>query len=109
MEKEEKERKLREEERRNRRLKEIQDESFQCSRNMAAIEMKWSEMREIEECEELKKEIEEQGKLFQEVRDGKNNLTNKFQEELKKKEDEYSKMLRRQARDISVTIEKMRG
>lgn len=62
---------------------------------MAAIEMKWSEMREIEECEELKKEIGEQGQLFTEVREGKNNLTYKFQEELKKKEDEYSKMLRR--------------
>jgi hypothetical protein len=57
MEKQEKERKLREEERRNRRLREIQEESFECSRNMAAIEMKWSEMREVEECEELQSEI----------------------------------------------------
>jgi hypothetical protein len=53
MEKQEKERKLREEERRNKRLKEIQEESYECGRNMAAIEMKWSEMREIEECELL--------------------------------------------------------
>ena len=94
-EKLEKERKLRETEKREKRLRDIQEESFQCSTKMGALEIKWSKMRGIEECENLQKEINNQLKLFKEVRKAKDDMIDSFQEELKKKEDDYTKMLKR--------------
>lgn len=52
-------------------------------------------MRGIEECEKLQKEINNQFALFKEVRKAKDDMIEEFQEDLKKKEDDYTKMLKR--------------
>lgn len=94
-EKLEKDRKLKESEKRETRLRDIQQESFECSTKMGALEIKWSKMRSIEECETLQKEIKNQYGLFKEVRKAKDDMIEQFQEDLKKKEDDYTKMLKR--------------
>ena len=50
----------------------------------------------------------EQKDSFQKITDSKNGLINLFQEDLKKKDDDYRRMLKEQNEDISTMIEKIR-
>lgn len=56
--------------------------------------MKWLELKELEEPEELNKEIKALQDKFNTVMNEKNNLIKEFWDELKKKDDEYVKMLK---------------
>jgi hypothetical protein len=55
--------------------------------------MKWSELRQIDECEELNSAIDQQKQTFKEIINAKDKLIKEFWDELKKKEDQYVKML----------------
>lgn len=71
--------------------------------------MKWSELKEEEECEKLFQAIQEQKSTFKNIIEGKERLIDQFTDELKKKDDEYVKMLKDQSTDIKDLVNKMRG
>lgn len=56
--------------------------------------MKWSELSEIDECEELNKQIEEQKDIFNKIIDGKDAIIKAFLDELNKKDDDFGKMIK---------------
>ncbi len=56
--------------------------------------MKWADLKELEECEELNKEILQQIELFKQIRLRKDNLIEELWSELRKKDDDYVKMLK---------------
>lgn len=52
--------------------------------------------------------IQEQKESFQLIITAKDRLIKEFQNELKKKDDQYSKMLKSQSEDVKVLVAKMR-
>ncbi|KAL4463401.1 hypothetical protein ABPG72_011613 [Tetrahymena utriculariae] len=97
------------ERRRRERYAEIQQEAIASGKKNAALEMKWAELKELDECEELNREMQDQQQTFQQIIEGKENLRKEFEEELKRKDDEYVKMLKEQSNDIKDMISKMRS
>jgi len=55
---------LQDEEQRMRRAQQILVEAQDSNQQNAALEMKWADLKELEECEELQKEISTQIDLF---------------------------------------------
>ncbi|EGR34385.1 hypothetical protein IMG5_013690 [Ichthyophthirius multifiliis] len=94
---------------RKERYESIQNEAASSGKRNAALEMKWAELNDIEECEELNAQIQEQQKVFAQIIEGKENLRKEFEDELKKKDDEYIKMLKEQSNDIRDMIKQMRS
>ena len=72
----ERDRRFAEEVRRHERYEQIQNESMQAARKNAELEMRWSEYKEIEECEELSEAIQEHKEAFQALIDSKDGLIN---------------------------------
>lgn len=107
-EKLQKESRLDEESRRQERYNEIQTEAISSGKRNAALEMKWAELKEYEECEELNKAIDDQKSIFQIIVEGKDKLIKEFWDELKKKDDDYVKMLKEHSSDIETMIINMR-
>lgn len=71
--------------------------------------MKWSELKDLEECEELFDEIQQQQDAFGQITNGKEELRKEFEDELKRKDDEYVKMIKEQSNDVKDLIVKMRS
>jgi dynein regulatory complex protein 1 len=71
--------------------------------------MKWSELKEEEECEKLYQAIQEQKSTFKNIVDGKERLIDQFTDELKKKDDDYVKMLKEESQDIKQLVSRMRS
>ncbi|KRX03875.1 hypothetical protein PPERSA_04753 [Pseudocohnilembus persalinus] len=97
-----------EEKRRQERYNQILQEANDSSQRNQALEIKWSELKQYEECEELYKQIMEQNSIFKDIMNGKDGLITEFWNELKKKDDDYVKMLNSQSDDIKNMIEQMR-
>lgn len=85
----ERDRRFNEEIRRQERYDDIQNESMMAARKNAELEMRWSEYKEIEECEELDEAISEHKEAFQALIDSKDNLINTLWKEIRGKDDEY--------------------
>ena len=90
------------------RLTAIQQEATTSNKKNTALEIKWSELKEYEECESLSKAIQEQKESFKLIVAAKDKLIEQFWEELKKKDDQYSKTLKQQASDVKVLVSHMR-
>jgi len=86
----------------------IQNEAIESSKQNAALEMRWAALREIDEYESLYKQIVEQKDSFQKILDSKNGLIAMFKDDLRKKDDDYRKMLKDQGEDVELTIHNMR-
>jgi len=86
----------------------IQNEAIESSKQNAALEMRWAALREIDEYESLYKQIVEQKDSFQKILDSKNGLISMFKDDLRKKDDDYRKMLKDQGEDVELTIHNMR-
>ena len=71
--------------------------------------MKWAELKEIDECEELKQEIDEQQNNFGQIIDRKKELIKKYEDELKKRDEDYARTLKEQSEDITKLIALMRS
>lgn len=69
-------------------------EAQDSNQQNAALEMKWADLKELEECEELHKEIQQQIELFKSIRSRKDGLIEELWDELRKKDDDYVKMLK---------------
>jgi dynein regulatory complex protein 1 len=107
-EKHEKDRRDLEEMQRHRRYTDLQTEAIESGKKNFALELKWSELRNIEECDTLFKEITKQKESFGEILNAKNRLIQRFKDDLRKKDDDYVKMLSQQKVDIDEILKKMR-
>lgn len=104
------------------RFNDIQSESITASKKTAALELKWNDLKNLDECEELSnvklwkitlpinfiQKIEEQKKFFQRIRECKDTLIDEFWEELNKKDDDYRQMMKSQENDIKDIVVNMR-
>jgi len=107
-EKHEKDRRDLDEYQRQTRFTTLQNEAIESSKQNAALEMKWAALKEIDEYESLYKEIVDQKDSFQRILDSKNALIALFKDDLRKKDDDYRRILKEENEDIDSIIHKMR-
>lgn len=100
-------RRILEEERRQDRLRRLQDEAVQSGKRNAAVEMRWAELLDYNMPQDLLNEINSQKRDCQVIIDSKDKMIKEFQQQLKMKDEEYVKSLKRQAEDIENLLEKM--
>jgi dynein regulatory complex protein 1 len=94
---------------REQRFQTLQAEAIESSKQNAALEMRWAALQEIDEYETLLKSINEQKQVFDKILDSKNGMIALFKENLKKKDDDYRKILKEQNEDIDQIIARMRN
>ena len=102
-------RRIQEEERRQDRLRRLQDEAVSSGKRNAAVEMRWAELMEQNMPQELLREIEAQKAACFKIIESKDRLIKGFKGELKAKDEEYVKSLKRQAEDIELLLKRMRS
>lgn len=107
-EKYERDRRVEDEINRQKRFEMIQAEATDSARKNAKLEMRWGELREIEECETLYDAIQEQKEAFAELIGAKESMIEELWQEIRMKDDEYVKKLKEQAKDIERVIDLMR-
>lgn len=101
-------RRMKEDKARYDRYQLIRNETIQSSTKNEAAQIKWDDLLELEDYEELFQKIEEQKKECAEIIDGKNKIIESFLNELKEKETFYVKALRKQEDDVEKMIDLMR-
>ncbi|CAD7962826.1 unnamed protein product [Amoebophrya sp. A25] len=106
---EENERRIIEENARLDRYEALQIEAVSSGRKNAAIELKWADLLYIDIPQELHDQLLLQKEACLNILDGKDRRIREFLTELKNKDEEYQKMLKRQAHDVNLLIKKMRG
>jgi len=106
---EENRRRVIEDKQRAERYEIIQDEAIQTSKQNEAVEMRWQDLAELEECDELNQKIEEQKRECEAILSKKQKLIDEFVDELKAKDAFYIKQLRKQEEAIDELIAKMRN
>lgn len=108
-EKNERDRRFDEEIKRQERYKKIQLESMKAARQNAELEMRWSEYREMEECQELYLSLEDHKSLFQNLIDSKKALINDMSDVLRNKDAEYNKTIEEMKMEIDQICDSMRN
>ncbi|OMJ86215.1 hypothetical protein SteCoe_12277 [Stentor coeruleus] len=101
-------RRMKEDKARYDRYQLIRNETIQSSTKNEAAQIKWDDLLELEDYEELYAKIEEQKRECSEIIEGKNKIIESFLNELKEKEAFYVKALRKQEDDVEKMIELMR-
>ena len=100
-------RRIAEEGRRQERRHELLTEAENSAKRNAAIAMKWNSVIAKEIPQELLAEMNLQKEACDRVIAAKDKLRNAFLNELKQKDDEYVKALRKQAEDIDKLLQRM--
>ena len=103
----ENERRINEEVNRQGRRQKLLYEAESSARQNAAVAMKWSALFDKEIPQELLQEIELQRDTCGRIIQSKDRLIKEFKTELKAKDDEYVKSLKKQAEDIDLLLERM--
>ena len=103
----ENERRINEEVNRQGRRQKLLYEAESSARQNAAVAMKWSALFDKEIPQELLAEIELQKDTCERIIQSKDRLIKEFKSELKAKDDEYVKSLKKQAEDIDLLLERM--
>lgn len=103
----ENQRRINEEVGRQGRRQKLLYEAESSARQNAAVAMKWSALFEKEIPQELLAEIELQRDTCDRIILSKDRLIKEFKSELKSKDDEYVKALKKQAEDVDLLILKM--
>ena len=103
----ENERRINEEVSRQGRRQKLLYEAESSARQNAAVAMKWSALFDKEIPQELLAEIELQRDACERIIQSKDRLIKEFKGELKSKDDEYVKSLKRQSDDIELLLERM--
>ena len=103
----ENERRINEEVNRQGRRQKLLYEAESSARQNAAVAMKWSALFDKEIPQELLSEIELQRDTCERIIQSKDRLIKEFKTELKAKDDEYVKSLKKQAEDIDLLLERM--
>ena len=103
----ENERRINEEVNRQGRRQKLLYEAESSARQNAAVAMKWSALFDKEIPQELLHEIELQKDTCERIIQSKDRLIKEFKTELKAKDDEYVKSLKKQNDDIELLLERM--
>lgn len=103
----ENDRRISEEVNRQGRRQKLLYEAESSARQNAAVAMKWSALFDKEIPQELLQEIEMQRDTCDRIIQSKDRLIKEFKTELKAKDDEYVKSLKKQAEDIDLLLERM--
>merc|ERR1719440_1609964 len=103
----ENERRINEEVNRQGRRQKLLYEAESSARQNAAVAMKWSALFDKEIPQDLLSEIELQRDTCKRIIQSKDRLIKEFKAELKAKDDEYVKSLKKQAEDIDLLLERM--
>jgi dynein regulatory complex protein 1 len=103
----ENERRINEEVNRQGRRQKLLYEAESSARQNAAVAMKWSALFDKEIPQELLAEIELQRDTCERIIQSKDRLIKEFKTELKAKDDEYVKSLKKQNDDIELLLERM--
>ncbi|GLC76023.1 DNA replication checkpoint protein Drc1 [Pleodorina starrii] len=82
-------------------------EAEQSARQNAAVAMRWADLFSIEVPQDLYTEIEAQRQACERIISSKDALISEVRGELKKKDDEFVKTLKRQAEDIDTLLQYM--
>eukprot|EP00750_Incisomonas_marina_P033825 INCI9973.1.p1 GENE.INCI9973.1~~INCI9973.1.p1 ORF type:complete len:702 (-),score=185.87 INCI9973.1:209-2314(-) len=105
----ENERRIVEEQRRDKRIKELREESMMSTEKSDVLESHWDQLDDIHMPQNLQKEIDRQKEACNEIIASKDFLIEQFQQELKAKDEEYVKMLKSQVEDVEQLILRMRN
>ena len=103
----ENERRINEEVNRQGRRQKLLHEAESSARQNAAVAMKWSALFEREIPQDLMQDIEQQKDTCERIIQSKDRLIKEFKTELKAKDDEYVKSLKKQAEDVDLLLDKM--
>ncbi len=103
----ENERRINEEVNRQGRRQKLLYEAESSARQNAAVAMKWSALFEREIPQDLMQDIEQQKDTCERIIQSKDRLIKEFKAELKAKDDEYVKSLKKQAEDVDLLLDKM--
>jgi dynein regulatory complex protein 1 len=103
----ENERRINEEVNRQGRRQKLLYEAESSARQNAAVAMKWSALFDKEIPQELLAEIEIQRDSCERIIQSKDRLIKEFKTELKSKDDEYVKSLKKQNDDVELLLERM--
>lgn len=90
------------------RLAKLQHEALASAKANAAIEMKWAELLEREIPQELHHEIQLQMSSCSSIIHSKDSLISEFQRQLRAKDEEYVRALRKQAADVEELLVRIR-
>ena len=101
-------RRIQEEEKRQERLRKLQEEALSSGKRNAAVEMRWAELMEQNMPQELLADMNAQKARCAQIIDSKDRLIREFQGELKAKDEEYVKALKRQAEDVESLLARMK-
>jgi dynein regulatory complex protein 1 len=103
----ENERRIAEEGQRENRLQKKHDEAASSNKRNASVQMKWQALYEKTIPQDLLKEINAQKEACDKIIHSKDRLIAEFQQELKQKDEDYVKALKKQAEDIDRLISTM--
>ena len=91
------------------RLQKLQGEALSSAKANAAIEMKWSELLDMDIPQALHHEIQSQMESCKDAIQSKDNLIAEFQKQLRSKDEEYVRTLRQQGEDVETLLQKIRN
>eukprot|EP00968_Pinguiococcus_pyrenoidosus_P028871 scaffold8172_cov248-Pinguiococcus_pyrenoidosus.AAC.4 len=104
----ENERRIEEERLRQDRLCRMQEEAIESGKLNSSVELRWGELLDINMPQELNDEIELQKRQCAEIIASKDRLIRSFQVQLKDKDEQYVKALKRQEEDVDLLLKTMR-
>lgn len=104
----ENQRRIEEEVEKKERSNKIQTEVITSHKKNVEIDWTWQELEEKEDCEELAKDIQVQKEACKSIVKQKEELIQSFMEQLRVKDDQYMKSLKKQNDDIEDLIKSMR-
>ena len=102
-------RRIAEEMKKEERLQALRDEAIRSTEQNEYVEKRWDDLSDIHMPQDLQGAIDAQKRACAQILASKDSLIRQFQLELKAKDEEYVKMLKRQAEDVSVLLERMGG
>ena len=85
----------------------LKSEAIVSAKKNAAIQMKWPSLKGQKTHQELMVKIKEQEEMCQKVIDSKNVLLKELGNELRLRDEEYVKALKKQSRDVDSLLERM--
>ena len=107
--KREKDRRFEEEIKRQERFEASRNEAMMAARRTAELDMRWSEYKEMEECQELSTSMAEHKKMFQSLIKKKQELIDMLQNHIRFKDEEYISEMEQMKDEIDQIVHKMRA
>lgn len=100
-------RRIHEENLRRNRVERLEEEAITSGKRNAAVELRWSELLDYTMPQELYNEMQAQKSNCDVIMQSKDGLIKEFQTQLKLKDEEYVRTLKKQSEDVQILIERM--